>query len=316
MHLSKKQKQVHDQAVYLACRHRALEAKLVETLREVECLQIHKRFGMSLFKYATQELKLSESFSYSLITVARKTKDLPELREAIRNKDLSLSKASRIVSVLSSDNANELIGFAKTHDRRTIDLEVAKRNPQSKTYDKVRPIDEGHVEIKITIQRSTLEKLKRVESLEARKQRNIKLADVLDSALEVYLEKKDPVRKAQRMSKKLWHARVGSKNETRQNELSTKSNDAPKRIPLTAEQKHAVFLRDKGVCTHKDVKGRICSSDKFIEIHHIVPVANGGTNERSNLTTLCSFHHDLAHQLSLPLEGQVTWLRSPIRKYG
>src|SRR5262249_527268 len=87
------------------------------------------------------------------------------------------------------------------------------------------------------------------------------------------------------------------------------------RTPLTAAQKHAVFKRDQGRCTHVDASGRRCNQDRWLHTHHIVHVSQGGNNEPENLTTLCSFHHDLVHQLSLPIEGQVNWLRSPQRGY-
>jgi len=83
----------------------------------------------------------------------------------------------------------------------------------------------------------------------------------------------------------------------------------------SSEQKHAVFLRDQGKCTHVGHNKKRCGDDRWTQIHHIIHVNQGGTNDLENLTTLCSFHHDLVHQLSLPLEGQVSWLRSPRTPY-
>lgn len=88
-----------------------------------------------------------------------------------------------------------------------------------------------------------------------------------------------------------------------------------KREPLTAAQKHTVFKRDQGRCTHVDLSGKRCNQDHWIQIHHILPVSLGGSNEPENLTTLCSYHHDLVHQLSFDIEGQMNWLRSPSRIY-
>lgn len=39
------------------------------------------------------------------------------------------------------------------------------------------------------------------------------------------------------------------------------------------------------------------------------------TSKDPKTPTKQSSHHDLVHQLSLPLEGQVTWLRSPRVSY-
>lgn len=39
-----------------------------------------------------------------------------------------------------------------------------------------------------------------------------------------------------------------------------------------------------------------CGSDNDLEVHHIVPVAQGGSNELSNLITLCLTCHNKAHR--------------------
>src|SRR5206468_8732792 len=36
-----------------------------------------------------------------------------------------------------------------------------------------------------------------------------------------------------------------------------------------------------------------CANDQFLEIDHIVPLAEGGHTELANLWRLCSHHHDL-----------------------
>ena len=38
-----------------------------------------------------------------------------------------------------------------------------------------------------------------------------------------------------------------------------------------------------------------CTSQRWLEIHHIVPVSQGGRDEISNLTTLCHAHHKQRH---------------------
>ena len=48
--------------------------------------------------------------------------------------------------------------------------------------------------------------------------------------------------------------------------------------------------RDGHLCQHAD--GR-CAGP--LQVHHIRHIADGGTNDPSNLTTLCKFHHGLQH---------------------
>src|ERR1700753_521455 len=79
---------------------------------------------------------------------------------------------------------------------------MAKRNPKSQSRDRVKPIAEGYVEVKMTMTVEAFEKLKRAQSLEAQKNKSMKWGDVLHASLETYLDKNDPVRKADRAEKR------------------------------------------------------------------------------------------------------------------
>lgn len=309
MQLPSEQKQIHERALYLAKRHSALEAELIEVLQQVDRSKLYQMLGKnSLFVYATETLGLDKAVAYALITVARKSMDVPALKQALKENVLTLSKASRIVSIINSQNAGELIDFAEKHTRDELDRELTRRNPKKSVRDKVKNLSEDLVEIRVTMSRSTFDKMKRVESLQAQKGKGIKWGQVLDSSIEAYLDKHDPVRKAERAHKKSRPQLLPARVQTPPTKF--------RRSPLAAEQKHAVFERDQGRCTHIGLDGKRCNQDRGIEIHHIFPVSRGGTNELENLTTLCSNHHDLVHQLTLPLEDQVTWLRSPRVVYG
>jgi hypothetical protein len=189
----------------------------------------------------------------------------------------------------------------------------------------------GLVQITLTITESDLKDFDRACSVEAQKKRHApKRGEVFVKAVSSYLDKYDPVRRAERINKKsalalaaagpgLSKPAVSRPNAVRTEYKNvTKTSQAPARSrePLTAAQLNAVHNRDHGKCTHINELGVRCGQDRWTEIHHVVPVSKGGSNEITNLTTLCSFHHDLAHQLTLPLEGQITWLRSPRQVYG
>jgi 5-methylcytosine-specific restriction endonuclease McrA len=60
-----------------------------------------------------------------------------------------------------------------------------------------------------------------------------------------------------------------------------------------------VRRRDGDRCT---VPG--CRSAQFIDVHHIVPRAEGGGHEPENLTLLCGAHHDAFHDRRLRIRGR------------
>lgn len=55
------------------------------------------------------------------------------------------------------------------------------------------------------------------------------------------------------------------------------------------------MLRDNYRCV-------ICGFDFHVHVHHITPLASGGTNAFDNLITLCPNHHAMADQRVISVE--------------
>jgi hypothetical protein len=65
---------------------------------------------------------------------------------------------------------------------------------------------------------------------------------------------------------------------------STNSRYVPEEI------KRQILARQGNVCAHP-----MCSHNMFLQLHHITPIENGGSNHPSNLIFLCANHHAEAH---------------------
>ena len=65
---------------------------------------------------------------------------------------------------------------------------------------------------------------------------------------------------------------------------------------MPAKVFHQVQLRDQGRCCYTNEKGQRCSSKRFLEVHHLKPVSQGGNNDLINLMLLCSGHHKALHR--------------------
>lgn len=61
---------------------------------------------------------------------------------------------------------------------------------------------------------------------------------------------------------------------------------------LTNETRKAIYRRDGYRCA-------LCDSTRFLQVHHVVPRGQGGTNSPHNLICLCSDCHALAHGTNL-----------------
>ena len=79
---------------------------------------------------------------------------------------------------------------------------------------------------------------------------------------------------------------------TGRGELPAPGGDPPR--TLTPALRRKILARDGHRC-----QGPGCTSTRFLEVHHRKPRANGGTNDPSNLITLCSACHQLHHERGL-----------------
>lgn len=65
--------------------------------------------------------------------------------------------------------------------------------------------------------------------------------------------------------------------------ISPINNTKPRRSPLSAGFRHEVFSRDNYRC----LECGATNMDRILEVDHIIPVSQGGTDEMKNLQTLC-----------------------------
>ncbi len=269
------------------------ESEIITVLQDFDRCRGYLHFGVtSLIGYTIEILKLSEGAASNLVTVARKSLEFPALKSAIEAGEVTVSKARKIASVLTKENQNLWIDLAKTSTSRVIEREVARANPQAAVPEKLKYKTAERLELSFGISEKLSEKLKKVKDLLAQKRAKVVCTEeALEALVDDYLERHDPIKKAERAKMKIDKREVLAHGNVQR---------VPGRVDkvrpsLPAAIKHAVTLRDLRQCTHIDGDGRRCSSSRWLDVHHIIPVARGGTNELKNLTTLCSAHHKLEH---------------------
>src|SRR5690606_16914896 len=117
----------------------------------------------------------------------------------------------------------------------------------------------------------------------------MKREEVLEKMTLFYLEKHDPLQKAKRQGVKrsLNKPKSGQEKGATSNQLKTQKNsDLKKRKPLPSSTKHQIYLKTNGRCAHLNHQGQRCQETRFLDIHHIKPLSQGGSDDPSNLTLL------------------------------
>jgi len=166
---------------------------------------------------------------------------------------------------------------------------VAAVNPNAAVVERLRPISAHLQKLTMTVSHEVADLLRLAQELESQRTRKAaSLEETLKNLLTGYIKKNDPVNKAER------------------------AKPLPKDFPEESKRalpmliRHAVVRRDQNRCTYVSAKGKRCDSQRWLELHHQIPLAKGGLTSERNLITLCSSHHRHEHTTVQkgPPEGQ------------
>lgn len=307
--------QIHARAVEVSSRYKRAEADLIDVLLQAEEHRVFlKRGHSSLFQYVVEELGLSESTAYNLITVTRKSRQVPELHAQLRSGEITLSNARRIASVLTPQNQAEWLSKASTLSSRQLEKEIVKVRPLEAALERASYVSHDRIRLELGLSEREMLRLRRVQDLMSQTQkRALSLEEVIEALNAEYLRRNDPVEKAKRhrvkqatpLSKgsQAKAPTASSQTETVKTLVTRRADSKPKvdskvelkREPIPAAVLHQVNLRDQRRCAHTERDGSRCNQTRWIEIHHKIPVSQDGPNTLDNLVTLCSTHHKFAH---------------------
>jgi hypothetical protein len=336
---------IHQQAIFAAHQYRKSESRLIQALENIEKHKVHLHYGhASLFQYAIHELQLAENTAYILITVMRKAKEVPALKNEINAGNISISNARRIAPIITTDNQSIWIKKATELSQRQLEKEIAKAHPLQAVTERAHYIHEQRLKLELGISETHLIKVRRAQDLISKaRSKHTSIEETLIEMTEFYLHHKDPQLKAKRVIAKKGNSvpertRLESSPSPRRPQsipqltpqpsavpsetasaasfeiLSTASTPAstavsstssarssksslPRtRTPIPSTVLHQVHFRDQGRCTYLRPDGNPCKQARWTEIHHVIPLSQGGKNNIENLTTLCSAHHRWIHR--------------------
>lgn len=152
-----------------------------------------------------------------------------------------------------------------------------------------------HAERRVVLQFSArpefMAKLERVRALAwHRLPAGASFEQVIDLALDLFIERNDPVARHERRVARDGRSELGGSAGT--------SSYGNRHIP--AATRDEIFVRDEQQCTYVGATGRRCESKQALQIDHVRPVARGGASTIGNLRLLCAYHNRLeAERLGL-----------------
>lgn len=294
-------KQLHAKAVDRAAKYLVAEADLLSVIIEVDQARLHEKFGEPyLTPYCVKYLNLSSDVAAMFVRVARKSLQVPALKLAV-HQGLQLSKAKTIASVIDSGNSDEWILKAQTLTKEKLEREVASANPSAPKPEKAKPTGPDRVRIEFEVTFEEAEILKRARDLMSQKKnKNARIGETFVTALADWVERHDPVRKAERAEKRKAKAertqnRKPNIEPAQNHESKPERHRSQDRSSIPSEIIHQVNLRDQRACRQRMPDGTECGSRRWTDIHHIVHKQHGGADTLENLITLCRSHHRRLH---------------------
>ena len=280
----------------LAKEERRITREILDHINEVSKRRLYADLGFSsIFDWLVKDLGYSESAAYRRMQAARILHAVPEAADKLESGALGLSVLSKVQTFIRADEKrtgekisaqekSQILNEVESCSGREADFRLASHFPDlaaTAQKEKVRAVSEDQISVQVTFTREQFEKLKRIQELLSHTHIDASNAALLDAAMDVFLEKKDPLKKTVK-------ARVAQGDTAAEVTASEGRNSKP----VTPSTRNFVLKKSDGRCEYRDPKtGRRCESRHFLEIDHIQPRALGGTNAQDNLRTLCRTHN-------------------------
>lgn len=251
---------------------RAATTAVLHHLLEVNQRRLYAALGFSsLFEYAVQELGYSESSASRRVSAAYALREIPEIEKKIDDGSLNLTLIARAQSVcrqakLTSETKRAILLELEGKSSREADQILSDYLPLPLVQEKVRAVSSTHSEIKFLASEELLQDLEKLKSLLSHSHPNASMAELFQFALRAAIHSKNPAKKS-----------VAAQQPTGN---------------INQSLKFRIWKRDQGQCTYQDPHSkRRCTSKHKLQIDHIIPKSQGGSNDPENLRLLCQAHN-------------------------
>jgi hypothetical protein len=309
---------------------RRLTASVLAHLGEVEARRLYLPAACSsMHVYCVRVLGMSDDKAYKRIRAARVVRRFPVLAAAVAEGRLHLTAVVMLAPHLTDENAAELVAEASGKSKADIEILLAQRAPRAdvparldrvaeqallvvqgpvghevvpgpvpvapqvaakvapqaaagvapqvaakaaaQVAAKVAPLSPERFALQLTIGEETRGKLLRAQALLRPQVPSGDLAEVLDRALDALIEKVE-ARKFGRVKKP----------------RAAKASRSRRYVPREARRE--AVARDGARCAFVAEDGRRCEETGFLELDHVVPVAQGGDAD-DGVRILCRSHN-------------------------
>jgi hypothetical protein len=307
----------------LALAEHASIAKLIAHLAEMSARKTALALGYkSLYAYCVTHLNLSEGAVPARIHVANVCRRFPQLLVALAESHISLTVAALLAPHLAEDNVDKLISDCSGMTRReteeylvalkpkpVFEPSIRKRPSQSDRNTAppsppspeaapveapkssppiLQPAQPEVYNFRFSADKVFKDKFDRLAEVVGVENARGHMAEILEKALDIALEKKDPKKKLERRRKR----QRGAVASSRSNEMGPTDEPAKSRR-VASEVSERVHERGSYQCVFRGSDGTRCTAQTGLQIDHRDPFAIFHSNNESRLRILCAAHNRL-----------------------
>jgi len=281
----------------------------------------------STFQFCTQVLRLSEHSSYHRIEAARAARQFPRILELLTEGVVTLTTVAMLRPHLTTENHEALLAGATHKSKKEVAHQIAclaprpavaplvrklpaavprsvaatpvvtaviplmterpaGREPAVSSRPAIAPLASDRYLLRVTLSSEAHEKLRRAQDLLRHVIPSGDVGAVVDRALTLLvadLEKK----------------KFGAGRRVVVPSAPSSALRNPSRY-IPAAVRRIVWARDGGRCSFEGPHGR-CTAMGRLEFHHVVPFADGGASDATNLALRCRAHNHFEGELRFGL---------------
>ncbi|MBI3018718.1 MAG: HNH endonuclease [Deltaproteobacteria bacterium] len=291
-------------------------AHVIAHLAEIDRRKLYADEGYSsLFSYCVEKYHYSESEAFLRIQAARLVHTSPEVINLLEDNKATLTTLKLIAPHLTSQNKEKIFKEVEHKTKRETEQLVATLFPSTEEVkdtirklptqtaqnltrsgtstlvkkEAMKPLAPKRFKVEFSASEELTKKIQRAKEILRHKYPQGKLEDILDDALELLLEKKDPERKIQRGQ--LIKKEVSQKEQGAFLEMPLALSDTIRSRYVPEKIKQVIWKRDQGQCSYTSSEGKKCGERNFLELDHVHPWGLGGNSTLENLRLLCRTHN-------------------------
>ncbi len=275
--------------------------------------EVWRRVGnASLFEYLEDVLGYGPKTARERIRIAAALGEMPELADALASGELSYSAVRELTRVAVRDTEREWIDAVQGKNLRQVEELVAKHQKGDRPSDPEDPSLAPRV-VSFKVRPATLELLRHVQRQLADEHggqlEDDALIEALCNAVLASSEAADHGRakfqiRATICSSCERGAPLDHIDVQRANcDAQRIGSDPRAKQDIPPKTRRFVFHRDGGTCV---VPG--CRAKRFLDVHHIIARADGGSHDAENVVVMCSLHHRELHAGAFAITGPASKL--------